>query len=111
MDEWIEQLENLTFGILEQLDEVDYGKLAHFANSRRKLLKQLDLEQGNRVNKEQFVDRITKILEADRQIVSRMNQLKDEASSELIRIRGARKQKGAYQMKFSPDSLFFDKKN
>lgn len=96
--------------LMDRLGEAEFEELVAFVEQREQFVDQLRANPLSEEERRQLADDVHKLLSFDEAIVDRMLALKDEAASGLVRLKGARTQKTAYDQVYSPDSLFFDKR-
>ena len=110
MDEHIEQLESLTNEFVAHIDQILYEEILSFIEKREKIVKGLSGKfRSNSLTSEQK-QRIQAILNHDTLITKKMADIKQEASTELQRIRQSRMQHNTYDKAYTADSYFFDRK-
>lgn len=107
--EYVEQLVDLTIQLVERIEHSSYEELSEFSEERERLVQQITLCQATLTpsDKQQIVE-----LQAhDEIILGRMSSLKTEAGQWLIKQEAIKGQKSAYGASYTPDSMFFDRKN
>lgn len=110
MDEFIEQLKQLTLQCAHHLEEMEVEDLEKFVAERELLIVKIRNCSLNESDRMRHKEDIALILRYDSVIVQRMNDLKSEAGKELTQATKARKQMSAYYAAYTPDSYYFDKK-
>lgn len=124
MAEWIEQLERLTETAAANIREMTHEELLHFVEERGRLIDQArraERESGaagtagaelshSQHESTDLQRRVHKLLAHDAAIRARMEELLREHEGSFGKVRQAKRQKTAYDMEYTPDSLFFDKK-
>lgn len=122
MAEWIEQLERLTETAAANIREMTHEELLHFVEERGRLIDQArraeresrtaaGAEQSQSKNEGTDLQRrVHKLLAHDAAIRARMEELLREHEGSFGKVQQAKRQKTAYDMEYTPDSLFFDKK-
>lgn len=108
MDKLLKALENLTLDLVANLKKLSYDQLEEFVEKREQLITQM--QSMEQVFSETDRMLIQSILRYDTEIASRMNCLKEEAGLGMGKIDRARVQKVAYDVEYTPDSVFFDKR-
>ncbi|GIP51608.1 hypothetical protein [Paenibacillus vini] len=107
--EYISQLEDATLSLVSRINEVDFEELLAFAEQREELVEKiLPL-------KESFADqdrkRLKDLSKYDSMILDRMEHFKSEASQWLLNRGTIKDQRSAYNSSYTPESMFFDRKN
>lgn len=115
MDKWLKELEQLTEGAAVRIQDMTHEELLQFVEDRGRLIEQwkhsysgADLEQA--AGNPDLKRRVFKLLEQDGAIRVRMQLLLDEYGGSFNKVQKAKMQKSAYDVEYTPDSLFFDKK-
>lgn len=107
--EYISQLEDATLSLVSRINEVDYEELLAFAEQREELVERII------PLKESFADqdrnRLKDLSKYDTMILDRMDYFKKEASQWLLNRGTIKDQRSAYNSSYTPDSMFFDRKN
>lgn len=110
MDELITELERLTAGMADSLDQADDQAFSAFVDERQAIIDQLQEQALPPQQAAKYRERVMRLLEHDDHIISRMQQLKDEASEQLAKLKQGREQRQVYEAAYTPDSIFFDRK-
>lgn len=116
MADWLNELEQLTFSVMENLKEMTDQELLHFVEERERILDALKRDDADS-SKDKHADfdgdtrrRIQQLLQYDGMIQARMQAMLSEYGLTFSKVQAAKKQKSAYDIEYTPDSLFFDKK-
>ncbi|MET3548126.1 hypothetical protein ABID47_004754 [Paenibacillus favisporus] len=104
----IDELELLTSGIVDRLDDVSYEELSRFSDRRAELVNQM-VGAGLVLNEEDK-QRLHSLSAHDGAILNKMRLYKKEASEWLFRQGNIKEQRSAYHAGFTPESFFFDKR-
>lgn len=110
MDEWLKQLEQLTFQCVRSMANIQIEDMEHFIEQRGQMILKLQKFELNEAEKAKHKQAIDRILQYDPMIVAKMNELKAEAAAGLNKVTAARRQKSAYEAAYISDSYYFDKK-
>lgn len=105
----ITELEYLTKNFIVRVHIATYEECVDFVNKRADLAYLIKLDE-NELSQESK-KRIQALSEYDSIIMSRFQELKDEAMDWLLKQGTIREQKSAYSQSYTPDSMFFDRKN
>lgn len=115
MDDWIKELERLTESTASRVEQMTHEELLQFVEDRGRLVDQWKQSHPQSVagqagwNRD-LDRRVLKLLEHDGAIRARMQALLAEYGGSYNKVQKAKKQKTAYDVEYTPDSLFFDKK-
>ncbi|MDF2667948.1 MAG: hypothetical protein K0R67_254 [Paenibacillus sp.] len=116
MFDWLNELEKLTLNTLENLQEMTDEQLLFFVEERGRILESIKQTGSDDPNGEQkgfdqnTRNRIQQLLQYDGMIQMRMQAMLTEYGLTFSKVQAAKKQKTAYDLEYTPDSLFFDKK-
>ncbi len=105
----IEQLEQLVLNLVKKIGQIHFGELVTFTDEREKII-QLIMENQESLTKEDK-NRLRKLSKFDAGILSKMDYFKLEASQWLLKRGLIQEQKSAYNASYTPESIFFDRKN
>ncbi|WP_270166211.1 flagellar protein FliT [Paenibacillus sp. SYP-B4298] len=111
MEATLQQLAQLSSELAEGLESREPEELEEYMLQRGRLFQQLMDWEPTAAEKVRHKELVAHILELDKQIASRMEQLRDEAETELNKISHGRTVKNTYDT--APqyyDSQFFDKR-
>ncbi|MGK9252690.1 MULTISPECIES: hypothetical protein [Paenibacillus] len=103
----LKYLQEYTEQLAQQLYKVEYEQLEELVDLREEVLN--GIQDGELTEKDR--SRIQVLLSFDGQILSRMVELKEEASMALLKINQSRFQKNAYEQTSVQGSYFIDKRN
>lgn len=106
--DYILQLEELTLNVVKEIDQIGYEELALFSD-RREELASFILESREPLN-DLDRERLQSLRQYDKAILSRMEYFKVEASDWLLKRKNIKTQASAYNVGYTPDSMFFDHK-
>jgi hypothetical protein len=97
---------------VNELNCLTYEQLADYVEQREQLINQIQaMSQADvPVLSQENKDRLANVLLQDKVLLAKMHQFKAEAKLGLIKMGTARIQKEAYDVGFTPDSVFFDKR-
>ena len=107
MDELLTTLEELTQRVVVNLEQADYEQLQQFVRERQELVDLMSGLQDTELTNLQSV-RLLNILDYDKSISNRMVFLKVEAGNWLSQRQTAKSQQGAYETRYTPDSILLD---
>ncbi|MDF2814427.1 MAG: hypothetical protein K0Q81_627 [Paenibacillus sp.] len=116
MGDWLSELEQLTLHTMENLQEMSDQELLHFVEERGRILdalKKADAASPKDEHADFDADtrrRIQQLLQYDGMIQARMQAMLSEYGRTFSKVQAAKKQMSAYDIEYTPDSLFFDKK-
>ncbi|CAG7656154.1 flagellar protein FliT [Paenibacillus allorhizosphaerae] len=110
LDDLISRLEFLTGEIMERLSVAAMEDVEEFVLQRDALIEQIVSVRRTPEERASFKDRVEVTLRWDDLIVGRMNKLKEEAQDGLKKMSLGKVQRGAYEIDYTPDSVFFDRK-
>ncbi len=110
MDKVIQDLEELTLRIVDDLTNASYEHLADFVEQRGAMIAKLREHQVSENDKTKYKEKIRRILAYDALILEKMTALKTEAKEKLGKINAGRKRMRVYNPAYTPDALFFDQK-
>lgn len=110
MDKIIASLMNLTLDQVSRIQSATYEELENFVEQRESLIQELQLQTWSDQQINQYREQVSQVLQYDPIIIGRMEMLKNEAIEGLEKASSARKQKSAYEVSYSAESMFFDKK-
>ncbi|MGN9167469.1 hypothetical protein DX902_02685 [Paenibacillus jamilae] len=105
----IEQLEQMVLNLVGRIEQVSFEELVTFTNEREKIA-QLIMKRKDSLTTEDKA-RLQKLSKFDESILSKMDYLKAEASQWLLKQGVIQEQKSAYNASYTPESMFFDRKN
>lgn len=103
----LKYLQEYTEQLAQQLYKVEYEQLEELVDLREEVLN--GIQDGELTEEDR--SRIQVLLSFDGPILSRMVELKDEASMALLKINQSRSQKNAYEQTSLQGSYFIDKRN
>ncbi|AIQ44011.1 flagellar protein FliT [Paenibacillus sp. FSL R5-0912] len=110
MDNLLQELEQLTQVMNQQLEDATYEELEAFVEQRQKLVeaigKEVEICQMTSAQK----DVLRRIMEHDPAIMARMNAHRLEAKDWLQKRNQAKAQRNAYEVGYTPDSILMDRK-
>ncbi|WP_342427306.1 hypothetical protein [Paenibacillus sp. FSL L8-0158] len=109
VQEYVTQLERATIELIERIHRVSYMELSQYADQREKI--SLKIISNQQQLTETDKKRIQQLTVFDEAILSKMESFKVEASEWLAKKGTIQDQQAAYNAKYTPDSLFFDKRN
>jgi hypothetical protein len=109
VQEHVTRLCQLTDELVLRLELVGYEELEQFANVREELV--TIITASSEQITEQDLIKLRKLGTYDENILSRMKQLRDEASQWLQKQGAISVQKSAYTNAFTTDGMFFDRRN
>nr|WP_150959397.1 flagellar protein FliT [Aneurinibacillus sp. XH2] len=110
MENLIENLEQLTKSIVDNLDSATYEQLEDFVQRRGEIIATLKTIPFSKISTNSYREQIQSILKYDSIIVARMEELRQEANERLTKISIGRQQKVGYEAVGPYDSVFFDQK-
>lgn len=108
LKDYILQLEQLTLSVVQQIQHIGYEELADFADHREELAN-LIIPLKESLDAQDKVQ-LQSLRQHDEVILSRMEHFKREASEWLLKRETIKNQTSAYNVGYSPDSMFFDRK-
>ncbi|WP_059041709.1 hypothetical protein [Paenibacillus rubinfantis] len=106
--DYVLELEQLTLHVVQQIHQISYEELADFSDHREELAN-LILPLKDSLD-DQDRNRLLNLRKYDEMILSRMAQYKEEASDWLLKRGNIKNQTSAYNVGYTPDSMFFDYK-
>lgn len=109
IQDYIAELEDTTLTLLQQIDRVNYEELLSFAEKREALVNIIISFKENLVDQDR--KRLKDLFKYDTVIMARMEHFKREASEWLLNRETIKDQRMAYNAGYTPDSMFFDRKN
>lgn len=112
IDQSLAELKHITDDFVTDLGLKNYQDFEVFIEKREEVCNKISNEMvavGNLDSNQRIV--LANILASDTDILTRMNELKDEARDWIERNNQVKRQNNAYQAIYRPDSYFFDKKN
>lgn len=109
VQEYISQLENATLSLVSRINEVDYEELLSFAEQREELVERIISLMESFADQDR--NRLKDLTKYDSMILDRMEHFKSEASQWLLNRGTIKDQRSAYNSSYTPDSMFFDRKN
>lgn len=110
MDKLVTELEQLTQQGLAELVTMDAGRLGEFMEQRGEIMEALLAITPSALQKASFKDRIQAVVSLDPIFLRKMEQFRDEASSQLAKLDTGKTQRNAYDNNYDGESLFFDRK-
>ncbi|QZN76547.1 hypothetical protein [Paenibacillus sp. DR312] len=111
MDNYIEQLEELTNSFMNSIKTCSYEEFEEFITKRQSIVDLINFElQNKEVSTDDQKDRIKRILGLDPVILRRMDSLRLEAQEWLYNRRQAATQRSAYESNLSPGSILMDRR-
>ncbi|TXK80942.1 hypothetical protein [Paenibacillus sp. N3.4] len=110
MDKLVVELERLTQQGLAELVTMDADRLAEFMEQRGRVMHALLQVTPTVHNKEVYKERIQAVVSLDSIFLRKLEQYRDEASSQLTKLDAGKTQRNAYDHHYEPESLFFDRK-
>lgn len=102
----IVDLWNETRSIVDEISTVQYERLVDLVNLREQLLIELQSEMKLSMEEQNLLNDLKNY---DEFIMSRMQQLKDEAEMGLAKFHQSRQQKQIYEKSYIAESMFYDK--
>ncbi|AIW41952.1 hypothetical protein MHB54_15735 [Paenibacillus sp. FSL M7-0802] len=105
----IQELESSVLEIVDKIDQVQYEELVAFTDKRERLIE--NIMKFKNVLTQEEKEKLRELGKFDAGILKKMNRLKVEASQWLLKQGTIQEQKSAYNASYTPDSLFFDRKN
>ncbi|MBO3285301.1 hypothetical protein MKY98_23820 [Paenibacillus sp. FSL M8-0228] len=109
VQEYVTQLESVTKELIERIHQVSYTELSQYAEQREKISRKIISNQQKLTEADK--KRIKQLSVFDEVILSKMESFKTEASEWLTKKGTIQGQQAAYNAKYTPDSLFFDRRN
>ncbi|MCP3807913.1 hypothetical protein NLX78_11790 [Paenibacillus sp. Lou8.1] len=109
VQEYVTQLESVTIELIERIHQVSYTELSQYSDQREKISRKIISNQQSLTEADK--KRIQQLTRFDEVILSKMESFKTEASEWLAKKGTIQGQQAAYNAKYTPDSLFFDKRN
>lgn len=111
IDSLLKQIEELTANTVRNVESLTEEQLEGFVQERQQLIERLkDVQQSSPGVTEAQQRFFKRIVEQDRIIAARMMELKSEATRQLINLKKVSRQKSAYDQRYTPDSLFYDRR-
>lgn len=111
MDNYIEQLEELTISFMDSIEICSYEEVEEFITKRQSVVDLINIELQNKdVTTEDQKDRIKRVLGLDPVILKKMESLRLEAQEWLYNRRQAATQRSAYESNLSPGSILMDRR-
>ncbi len=110
MDKLVADLEQLTQQGLAELVTMDAERLGEFMEQRGEIMEALLAIAPSALQKASFKDRIQAVVSLDPIFLRKMEQFRDEASSQLAKLDTGKTQRNAYDNNYDGESLFFDRK-
>jgi hypothetical protein len=110
MDKLVTELEQLTQQGLAELVTMDAERLGEFMEQRGEIMEALLDMTPSVLQKASFKDRIQAVISLDPIFLRKMEQFRDEASSQLAKLDTGKTQRNAYDNNYDGESLFFDRK-
>ncbi|MEF2968084.1 hypothetical protein V3851_19830 [Paenibacillus sp. M1] len=111
IDQLLKQLEQITKDFLDHSVDLEFEEVERFVGERQELVDKIVAEGASIALNSNQKKALAEILKEDKPILSRMYQLRDDASDWLERNNQIKRQQIAYQNNYAADSYFFDKKN
>lgn len=105
----IQELESSILKIVNKIDSVQFEELVAFTDKRERLVE--NIMKFKDVLTQEEKEKLKGLGKFDADILKKMNLLKVEASEWLLKQGTIQEQKSAYNASYTPDSLFFDRKN
>ncbi|MMZ54369.1 hypothetical protein D1872_161910 [compost metagenome] len=109
VQEYVTQLERATIELIERIHQVSYTELSQYADQREIISLKIISNQQSLTEADK--KRIQQLTRFDKVILSKMESYKTEASGWFAKKGTIQGQQAAYNAKYTPDSLFFDKRN
>ncbi len=105
MDNVIQELQQLTQQVVDEIDSITFEELVEFVERREQMVSRIStlIRDGHAQHKQDILN----LLQYDTLIMDKMRQLKDEANIALLKAERARVQKTGYEAAYTPDSIFF----
>lgn len=112
MEQHLQQLEQLSYDLVQSLETSGEEKLEQYMYERDRIFGELQTRKPTAQEVEQCSRIVRRILAMDREIMRRMGALKDEAEDQLARRSQARITKRGYgdEDDYQESSYFFDSK-
>ena len=110
MDEWFDRLEALTLGTAARLSVISEEELLELVEERDRILDQIRSAELSEADKSKYRNQVDRIVQADRLILARMEQLRGQHEASMNRIHTAKRQNSAYDSDYTPGSVLFDKR-
>lgn len=110
MDEMVYRLETLMRETVERLEETSLEDMEAFVQAREVIISEMKQFGADSFRDPSLKEAVGRVMELDVSILSRMEALKEEASTGLNKTRAARMQRNGYESKYAADSVFFDRK-
>ncbi|MEO3947298.1 flagellar protein FliT [Gorillibacterium sp. CAU 1737] len=110
MDELLDQLVRLTEGTLSRMGELTVEELEEWVDAREGLVSEILLQPPESFHSEERRRTAQLELRLSAKLISRMEELRNEASQHLNKVGTARTQRSAYDVAYTPESFYFDKK-
>jgi hypothetical protein len=105
------KLEELTLQVVEGISSLTYEQLEDFVEEREQMIEHIKAWKiPLQAIDEEYKNKIRIILQYDPLIRSRMNLLKEEAKQHMNKMDQGHILKKAYDIDYTPESVFFDKK-
>lgn len=105
----INQLEHLVNQMIDQLPQATYEEIVDYVDRVGQLVQKIEIYKNELSSAEKL--RLRALIVHDGVILSRMEALKSEAKDWLLKQGSIREQRTAYSSNYTPDSMFFDRKN
>lgn len=110
MENLIANLEQLTKGIVDNLDGATYEQLEDFVQRRGEIIAKLQSIPFSQISTSPYRVQIQSLLKYDSVIIAKMEEIRQEANEGLSKISIGRQQKVGYEAVGPYDSVFFDQK-
>lgn len=110
MDELLRSLKQLSLDLMQKLERATVEDFVEFTQKREEIIEKVKQQQAGQTNTAAYARLVEEIAQCDAPILSRMNELKQEASDGLVKLGRSRMQKKAYESRYSIESAFIDKK-
>ncbi|WP_211749585.1 hypothetical protein [Paenibacillus sp. Marseille-Q4541] len=105
----IDQLEHLINQMINHLHQATYEEIVDYVDRAGHLVQKIEIYKNELSSTEKL--RLRALIVHDGVILSRMQALKNEAREWLLKQGSIREQRTAYSSSYTPDSMFFDRKN
>ncbi|SDW83681.1 hypothetical protein [Paenibacillus sp. PDC88] len=105
----INELERNVNELLSVVNHANYEQIVELVDKKEEIVSNL-LEYKEELSLD-TKEKIKALMIQDSLVISRMQSLKDEATEWLLKRESIKEQRSAYNMNYTPDSFFFDKKN
>ena len=110
MDELLQRLKQLSVDMMRKLDRATMEDFVEFTQKREQIIGELKRRQAEFQKTAATARLVDEISQYDAPLISRMNELKQEASDGLAKLERSRMQKKAYDAGYAFESAFIDKR-